>query len=353
MPSTNQSKKRYIIIAVIILAAVAGIFYYLQSSGKVNVKSRYAGNIAMIYNSYVYKVWFSDSSIGEIKFIKTAEGNFVPFDEEKMDPNQLLSVGLVVHENGTSITSNRAVYPWLDENDQEGLRKTAQEICDYQKSLGNDVYFELSGGESITLNMYSRVSKGREKVEMTECVAIESADAEEQNIGLLKPKAYAIPYEYAAIDLQGVQEEDLKEGNKLSMLVVNDDAFSTGDEVVTLVKGKITSNVVSSNVWYDFENKMIAEGAPVFDKKGRLVAINSVIGDEKEIVLMGRKINFKETVDEITKKELQKLVNNVLEMNETMNEVDKAQKMIDSIMKGIDTIGQGLFIPMPDFNIEN
>lgn len=351
--STNQSKKKYIIAAIIIVVAVAGAFFISRLSGGVNVKNKYAGNIAMIHNSYVYKVWFSDSSIGEMKFIKTEDGNFVPFDEEKMKPNEMLAVGLVIHENGTCITSSKAVYPWMDNNDQEALRQTAQEICDYQKSLGNDIYFQLTGGESISLNMYSRISKGRDKVEMTECVPVESSEAAEQNIGLLKPKGYAIPYEYATIDLNGVKEEEMNEGDLVSMLAVDDGAFSNNGEPVALQKGKITNKVVSSNIWYDFENKFISEGAPVFDKKGRLIAINTILSDDQSATLIGKKIGIKESIADITKKNLQQEINRTMEIYNTITEVEKAQKSMDSIMKNIDTIGQSLFHPEEIDNIIN
>ncbi len=348
--ATNRSRTTYIIIAVIILAGIGALAWYQYGMSGTNVKNKYARNIAMIHHTYVYKVWFSDPEIGEIKFIRTPEGGFVPFEEGEMQPNELLAIGLVVHENGTCVTSNKAVYPWMDNNDQEALRKTAQEICDHQKEQGKTMEFELSGGESVAFEMYTRVSLGRDKIEMAECEAVSSAEAGEQNIGLLKPKAYAIPYEYAAIDLVGVNKEDLKEGNSVSMLGINDEAFSSNGEIVVLEKAKITSNTVSSNVYYSFENKWIAEGAPVFDKKGRLVAINSVFSDNNTAFLLGKWISFNETIDAITKKNFQQEISQTIELSNTLNEVDKAQKALDSLLEGVDTIGKGLLQRMEDMS---
>ncbi|HEV7780863.1 MAG TPA: hypothetical protein VGO58_06335 [Chitinophagaceae bacterium] len=339
--STRRSKGKYILLAVIVAAAIAGAWYLYGLRGT-DVKKKYARNIVMIRNTYVYKVWFSDPEIGEIKFIRTPNGEFIPFDDEKMEPNEILAIGLVVHANGSSITSAKALYPWMDNNNQEKLRQSAQAICEHQHSLGKEMQFELTGGESVALEMYSGISLGRDKVEMTECTVVPSAEANQQSIGLLKPKAYAIPFEYAAIDLAGVNREELKEGTAVSLLGINDEAFSSGGETVELQKGKITSNVVSSNIYYSFENKFIAEGAPVFDKKGRLVGINSVFSDNSTAFLLGKMISFTETMDAITQKNFQQEISQVVELSKTMDEVDRAQQTLDSLLKGIDTIGQSL-----------
>jgi hypothetical protein len=337
----NTSKGKYIIIGIVALAAIGAAWYLFGMPGA-NVKKKHAGHLVLIHNAYVYKVWFSDESIGEIKFVRTPAGDFVPFDEETMQPNEVMAVGLVVHQNGTSVTSHKALYPWMDDNSREALRKTAQEICDHNKKSKPGMYFELTGGEYVSLTMYSRISLGRDKIETRECEPVSSAEADEQRIGLLKPKAFAIPYEYAEIDLAGVNKEELKEGKKLVLLGVDDAAFSTNGETVVLQKGEITSNTVSSNIYYNFENKFIAEGAPVFDKKGRLVAINSVFSSTTSALLMGKWISFTESADVITKRNFQQDIKQTMELYETMNEVDRARKALDSLLQGIDTIGQGI-----------
>ncbi len=349
MNSANKQTKRNLLIAGLIIAAIGGYFLFRKLTGSVDVEKRYSSNIVMIHHSYLYKVWFSDSAIGEIKFIKAEDGNFIPFDEEKMAPNELLAVGLIIHENGACITSSKALYPWTDQNDNEALRKTAEEICDYQRSLGNDIYFELTGGESVSLEMISGLGKDRQKMKRTDCQTLESSEALEQGIAFLKPNMYAIPYDYADIDLSGVKD-GLNEGTSVSLLAINDETFDGQAEPVVLQKGKISNKVVSSNIWFDFENKHIAEGAPVFDKKGRLIAINTVLTDGVATQLLGKRVAITEGIDAIVKRNFQSDINGTLrlldmvkDMDKPIADIEKTQASLDSLMQRMDTIGQSFF----------
>ncbi len=281
-------KKRRVLLIILVIIAVIAVYYVYNYRKKSEFLKEYASNVFLFKNYFVYsvKVKFDDSSVQKIEMVKSDKGIFDLYDPDSTPLNVCIANAIVVDSTGKCITSKYATEPWNNANEVSTLTNMLyKEMHDVPvvsiAVSGRSVYMSVISSKSYIEN--NGLSASEREIEYTLPDTI-NADA---NIAYIIRKDGGKPMKLKNIHIG----HTLYKNAFLIGYAKNTDLNNLNDApspTIDLISFKNTSVTATSdeNTQLDMPDKILAEGAPMFDRSGNLVAINTVSNDSYKPVFV-------------------------------------------------------------------
>lgn len=264
-----MNKKHLYIAAAILVIGVAGWFAYKYTFGKKTSRhsisaQAFSANSCWIYHEYVYRVDFTDDSMGPFLFIRNEDGSFSPSAEESAG-NSITGNGFLIDEEGGCVTTEKITTPWtLNEEEQKSLR----EVVDAWLEMKTDMYSRDYTITGQTVALFVVLNDPEQYIEYTALAPL----PEQVGYGLLYPVEKT---SFAGVNTTVSYQDKIEESSHMVLQVLKT-TFDENAAERSSVKTSADSITAEKNAEGFLENIQVLkgdeffnEGSIVFDGAGK------------------------------------------------------------------------------------
>ena len=290
IPKTGINPAYFIPAAIILL--LFGAFYIIPPKFKneifevfmpPNVATKYQNSVGLIYHSF-YLAYIDN---GDTLYYIGADNKVVDFKNHPEDlvtlkPLESTGSGFYVSDNGEIITNKHVACPWesglaIDKDEIEKRINIVRAVINHEYSVKSNTV-----GITVKLGFFpngSLLDKNDPYKNMLPCKLLNLASEKEVDLALIQLVSKKTPSESVPVTNIVSQDDDISLDDEVSIFGFPfgfDLALKNNESKVkaTFDHGKVSKISDKYEIQYNAPSFHGASGSPVFNKEGKLIAVN-------------------------------------------------------------------------------
>lgn len=266
---------------IILLLGIVAILFKTKNS--FNPSQDYKNSVVLIYHSYIYEVKVGN----EIIYVTKKNGELAMFDESTNSTIDITGTGFIVSDDGKIITNRHVAMPWAYDNEMEKIKDAMQTFITKSVKSTEDLLWAVKNvgdikvnGKTLFLGVGYNDTYINSVSDFDECILKRESGDPEIDVACIQLKSKKTPATIEKyIHLEGAITDyrSLKAGEDVYMLGYPA-GFTVGNTKdglkVNYQCGQLTREADNVSIGHNIPTIGGGSGSPIFDNKGRLVAIN-------------------------------------------------------------------------------
>lgn len=272
------------------ISIAAGIIFilgfttlFLKTRNSFEPSQDYKNSVVLIYHSYIYEVKVGN----EIVHVTKNNGKLAMFNESTNSTIDITGTGFFISDDGKIITNRHVAMPWAYDNEMEEIKKAMQTSITESVESTEDLLWAVKNvseievsGKTLFLGVGYNDTYINSVSDFDECILKRESGDPEIDVAYIQLKSKNTPTrieKYIHLEDAITDYQSLKTGEYVYMLGYPA-GFSVGNTKdglkVNYQYGQLTREADNVSIGHNIPTIGGGSGSPIFDSKGRLVAIN-------------------------------------------------------------------------------
>ena len=285
-----NSNKLIISLSIIVLIIIATLFFFKNSKyNSQKLYEKYNSSVVLIYHSYFYTVEIDNSPA---VYIGINNKGLYDYSLNKSDLSPIASegTGFFISNEGKLITNRHVAFPWTSNEDDSEFKITNPKLYSVYNKIMKDINKYLNkknlghlkrklSGETKFIGIATNNSFVNSIDDFEECTSIKYHNDYEIDLALIQMNNKRLP-KNAKIITKNMFSNKISVGEMATIIgypggsnFQTKKGNSTELRVITN-EGPVTQKPGSKKVMYQVPTTHGASGSPVFNNKGKLIAVN-------------------------------------------------------------------------------
>ena len=294
----NKGMKLVALVTVLFLSVI-GLYkispdmsgFNFMSYDATELYQKYNKSIVLIYNKFYYTINIDGSPAVYIGLDSNREYSY-SLEPSDIDPIAIEGTGFFISKSGQIITNRHVAYPWTSNSNDQEFMVTNPKLYEVYKEIMKGVNYALNernighldrelSGKTVYLGVALNNSFVNSEDDFIECVQIKHHEDHEIDLALMQTMDQQLASSATYLDIENVMSKENIDVGDMATII----GFPGGSNYQTSVGsstelqaisnvGSISQKPSEKKVMYQAPTTHGASGAPVFNEKGELIAVN-------------------------------------------------------------------------------
>ena len=246
------------------------------------INTKYEKAIVLIYHSFLYKIDLP-SRRDDIYITRNNEKRLkVGINPNELSPIAITGTGFFVGEKGKVVTNRHVVAPWFEEEEtKENETLKAIKNSDFYHqilTLTSQSFTPKIEGKSVLIGIALNNTEFVGESSVIKCKVIEIADNKKLDIAIIQTKTLRVPDKASFISIELINKDDSIVKASEACIIGFPEGLAvayTGNIIeATFKAGRISQVSDIYKIQYDIPTSSGTSGAPIFNNKGKVIAVN-------------------------------------------------------------------------------
>ncbi|MDP4813478.1 MAG: FHA domain-containing protein [Saprospiraceae bacterium] len=280
----KESKIKFLIpVAVLLIIGLISIGTY-KNLTPVNISQKYNKAVCLVYNRYYLAYMDGQDTLYYIGENGIIDFKYESYKLDELDPFVVTGTGFFMNTEGEVVTNKHVAAPWESDLaiDKEVMQKKIGEID--SRYTGQIRYNPKIVGVPVDLGLFvnnSSLDKDDPYKTAIECDFIKIASEKEVDLALIQTKEKKLPSTVNFINRSDIISNSSEIGIDDDITIIGfpmgfNLALKNSESKIksTSNHGKVSKISDKFEIQYDAGSTHGASGSPVFNKEGKLIAVN-------------------------------------------------------------------------------